>query len=89
VQQVTITIHGRVQGVGFRETARKLAKKLKITGFARNEPDGSVYIRAKGYGDALEEFLAWCEKGPRSARVTKMEHYFVDPHDVFDDFVVR
>ncbi len=68
-----IKVFGRVQGVFFRDSARMKAEELGLAGFARNEPDGSVYIEAEGEEDALKEFLAWCGKGPEFAKVTKVE----------------
>ena len=44
-----------------------------MTGFARNEPDGSVYIEVEGEDDALKEFIAWCGRGPSRAVVEKCD----------------
>lgn len=72
-------IYGRVQGVGFRYAAAEEAACLRIALLvARNEPDGSVYIEAEGEGASLEKFLAWCRRGPRSAKVERLEHEFMD-----------
>lgn len=49
---------GQVQGVGFRYTARGLARGYPVTGYVRNLPDGSVELVAEGEGVAVEEFLA-------------------------------
>ncbi|MBN1415376.1 MAG: acylphosphatase [Bacteroidales bacterium] len=62
-----IIIHGSVQGVGFRYSARKIAYHLGINGFVRNLPDGSVFIEAEGHEDAMEEFIRWCHTGPSRA----------------------
>ena len=70
---VTIRIRGRVQGVLFRHAAKREAATLGITGFVRNEPDGSVYIEAEGKRDALRTFTDWCRKGPMFARVDSVE----------------
>lgn len=59
-----ITIFGRVQGVGFRYAAQKQARFLGIKGIVKNQPDGSVYIEAEGNAKSLNEFIAWCRKGP-------------------------
>lgn len=68
-----IKITGRVQGVFFRVSAKEKADELGITGFARNEHNGSVYIEAEGEGGDLNRFLAWCYEGPNSARVENVE----------------
>ena len=64
MQHLNIRISGKVQGVFYRASAVKEAERLNIKGFARNEPDDSVYIEAEGDEDALESFLSWCAKGP-------------------------
>lgn len=68
-----IRVQGRVQGVGFRYHTRAKALETGVTGFARNLPDGSVYIEAEGEEVALEMFKLWVSKGPSWSRVTKME----------------
>ena len=68
-----IKVHGRVQGVGFRYHTRAKAIEYGITGFARNMPDGSVYIEAEGEESAIEMFKQWVNKGPSWANVTKMK----------------
>lgn len=65
----TIRITGKVQGVFFRASAHDVARQLSITGFVRNEPDGSVYIEAEGDEEKLEKFITWCKKGPPRAVV--------------------
>jgi acylphosphatase len=68
-KHVIIRIHGKVQGVFFRASARNQAIELGIKGFARNEPDGDVYIEAEGTEEALSRFVTWCKKGPPRAQV--------------------
>lgn len=72
MKHLNIKIYGRVQGVGFRLSAKSVAEKLNITGFARNESDGSVFIEAEGEKENLEKFLEWCERGPLFAKVEKV-----------------
>jgi acylphosphatase len=57
-QRRRVTFEGRVQGVGFRATARSLARPHPVTGWVRNEPDGSVLIEVQGEGAAIDAFLA-------------------------------
>lgn len=64
-----IKIEGKVQGVFFRATARKVAEGFSITGKVRNTEDGSVEVWATGPEAQLDRFLAWCRKGPEGARV--------------------
>jgi len=68
-----ITVSGRVQGVFFRDTARQAAQGLGITGFVRNQPDGTVYIEAEGEEKSLKELVRWCRRGPKWAQVESVE----------------
>lgn len=71
-KHLNIKIYGRVQGVGFRVSAKRKAEELKLRGFVRNEPDGTVDIEAEGEEENLEKFLEWCKKGTLFARVEKV-----------------
>jgi acylphosphatase len=73
VKHLNIRVHGKVQGVVFRWSAQKEAEKLGLTGFAKNEADGSVYIEAEGEEKVIEQFLKWCKNGPEMAVVSKLE----------------
>lgn len=53
-----VTYRGNVQGVGFRATARGLARGRAVTGWVRNEPDGTVMVEVQGDRAAVEELLA-------------------------------
>ena len=64
------TIKGRVQGVFFRESTRRVAESLKITGHAINLRNGDVEVLACGASDAIDELAAWLKDGPRMASVT-------------------
>jgi acylphosphatase len=79
MQHVHIRVTGRVQGVFFRNSAKAQAINLDIHGFARNEPDGSVYIEAEGSDNAIRKFLAWCHEGSRDAVVEDVQHSTHDP----------
>lgn len=68
-----IKVIGKVQGVWFRDSTRKKALELGLSGFVRNEDDGSVYIEAEGEKDALDKLIAWCAVGPPLAEVAKVE----------------
>lgn len=62
-------VTGRVQGVWFRESTRRVAAQLGITGHAVNLPDGSVEVLACGEPDALDRLAAWLRQGPPMAQV--------------------
>lgn len=52
-----VVYHGRVQGVGFRATARRIANAVSVSGWVRNEPDGSVMMEVQGSAGQIEECL--------------------------------
>jgi acylphosphatase len=66
-------VRGEVQGVGFRAATRSLARKLSLTGFARNLPDGTVEVEVEGPEDRVSELLAWLRSGPRWAAVAAVD----------------
>jgi acylphosphatase len=68
-----ITVAGRVQGVFFRASTKTSADHLNITGFVKNQPDGTVYIEAEGEEKDLEQFIDWCKQGPKAARVEEFK----------------
>lgn len=58
MDRVRVRFSGRVQGVGFRATSRSVARAFPVTGWVRNEPDGTVLLEAQGDAAALQSFLA-------------------------------
>lgn len=68
--KIRILITGKVQGVFFRQSASREAKKLNISGWIKNLPDGSVLSEAIGPENLLSDFISWCKKGPQRAEVT-------------------
>jgi len=67
------TIKGRVQGVFFRESTRRVAEGLGITGHAINLSNGDVEVLACGEPEALDQLADWLKDGPRMASVTSVE----------------
>jgi len=66
------TIQGRVQGVFFRESTRRVAESLNITGHAINLSNGDVEVFACGEPAAIDELAAWLTEGPRMSNVTNV-----------------
>jgi acylphosphatase len=66
-------IHGRVQGVFFRNWAMERARALGVRGWVRNRRDGSVELLAFGDDEAVEALTAACRTGPPAARVERIE----------------
>jgi acylphosphatase len=71
--RVHLVVSGRVQGVAFRAYAVDEARRLRVAGWVRNLPDGCVEAEAEGERAALEALVAWCRRGPPSARVEGVE----------------
>jgi acylphosphatase len=67
-----LQIHGRVQGVWFRESMRSEAERLGVTGWVRNAPDGSVEAVLQGPDAAVDALIAWAQAGPPQARVERV-----------------
>ena len=82
-------VRGRVQGVGFRWFVEREAHILKITGWARNNPDGTVEVLAMGTHDQLTGLHSRLREGPRAARVDDVEISDAEPHLGLTSFQVR
>ncbi|HQS81080.1 MAG TPA: acylphosphatase [Thiobacillus sp.] len=67
-----LLIQGRVQGVWFRESMRREAERLGVTGWVRNTPDGAVEAVAQGPDEAVDALIAWAHVGPPMARVQRI-----------------
>ncbi len=68
-----LLVRGLVQGVSFRAYTVDEARSLRVAGLVRNLPDGRVEVEAEGDRAAVEALVAWCRRGPPSARVEGVE----------------
>jgi acylphosphatase len=68
-----VRVHGRVQGVFFRESTRQRAIELGLSGWVRNAPDGIVECRFIGARETCEQALAFVRVGPPSASVSRVD----------------
>ena len=64
-----VRVAGRVQGVGFRYAAVRAGRELGLTGWVRNDTDGSVEVWAQGDADRVDRFVRFLRVGPTGARV--------------------
>ncbi len=69
LKHYNITVTGKVQGVWYRKSTSIKALELNITGYVKNQSDGSVYIESEGDIDQLKKLLNWCAEGPEFAIV--------------------
>jgi acylphosphatase len=74
-----LVIHGRVQGVFFRDTLRTLAERHDVAGWARNTPEGTVEAVLEGDEEAVARLTAFAQKGPDGARVEHVAEYAEEP----------
>lgn len=72
-------VHGRVQGVGFRWWTSRTASAMGLHGTVRNRSDGTVEVRARGPAEELTRLAALLERGPRGARVERLERFDPGP----------
>ena len=72
-QHFDLVISGKVQGVGYRYSVKLKAESLGISGFVRNQHDGSVFVAAQGEKPSMEHFVRWCYQGPPAAFVRTIE----------------
>ena len=85
-----VRISGRVQGVFFRDSTRREAEALGLSGWVQNLPDGRVEAWFVGTRDACEKALAFVRVGPPRANVTGVEvEWELPPRDVPERFSVR
>ncbi len=70
MKAVQVRVVGRVQGVSFRWYTQEQARSLGVTGWVRNEPDGTVLVHAEGDDAPVDALVEWCRRGPSAARVT-------------------
>lgn len=87
-RRAEIRIYGEVQGVGYRSWALRRARRLGLTGFVRNDEDGSVLIVAEGEEEAIKSLADECRRGPPLARVERVEVSWGEYRGEFEDFEV-
>lgn len=74
-----VTVHGRVQGVFFRDTCRSEARERDVVGWVTNDPEGTVTAHFEGGADDVDALVAWCSSGPPRAQVTSVDVEEVAP----------
>jgi acylphosphatase len=87
--RVHILVRGKVQGVFFRDYAKKEADKLQLTGWVRNTHDGGVEIVAEGDKTCLRRFIVLCETGNSLSTVTNVDYDWEEYSGKFNDFYIK
>jgi acylphosphatase len=77
-----VIVHGRVQGVFFRDTARRMADSRGVAGWIRNREDGAVEAAFEGPPDGVEAMIRFSREGPRGAAVEQVEVFEEPPEGV-------
>ena len=88
-KHVSITISGKVQGVGFRYCTIDKALELGIKGIVKNYEQNKVMIEAEGDVDALQSFMKWCRQGPQGAQVDNFDYQSTDDLQKYEDFTAE
>ena len=89
MRTIHVIVEGTVQGVGFRYTTRREAQHRDLAGWVRNRQDGSVEVWAQGPPEAVAKLIAFLEKGPPGATVSKLEIEEVDADLTMHKFEFR
>jgi acylphosphatase len=74
-----VVVHGFVQGVYFRDSVRRHASAAGISGWVRNNRDGTVEAVFEGEPHGVERLVGFCHEGPRGARVDRVEVTVEEP----------
>jgi acylphosphatase len=89
VKRVRVVVSGDVQGVGFRAATAREARLLGVTGWVRNQFDGTVEVHAEGKPEAIDSLITWLRRGPSLARVTGIDVAEALPDGDRGDFAIR
>ncbi len=84
-----ILISGIVQGVGFRWSMHRMARRLGVKGWVRNLPDGRVEAVLEGSRERIKELIEWAKRGPSWAVVESVEVRWEEYKGEFTDFEIR
>jgi acylphosphatase len=88
-KRLEATVHGRVQGVGFRWFVQRRAERLGLVGWVANDASGAVRVVVEGQLAAVEEFEQDLRSGPPGAAVDRVEATFPPPTAEFTSFDIR
>jgi acylphosphatase len=72
IKNLRVIVAGKVQGVFFRASVKKVADIIGVKGFVRNEHNGTVFVEAEGEDEMVNKLVDYCHHGPDGARVDKV-----------------
>ena len=82
------TVSGKVQGVWFRDSTQEEAIKLKVTGWVKNIPSGTVYLEAECEENNLKSLERWLHIGSPHSRVDRVNLQWIMPTKTYSTFTV-
>jgi acylphosphatase len=82
VVRTRVVVHGHVQGVFFRESVRRRARAESVSGWVRNNRDGTVEAVFEGDQVSVERLVAFAREGPAGARVDRVDAFGEEPEGV-------
>lgn len=88
MKQAHIYVSGFVQGVGYRANTKNQARKLSLTGWVKNLPDGRVEAVLQGPQESINKMIKLCKKGSYFAQVKDIAVEWEDLIEVFDEFTI-
>ncbi|UCF30701.1 MAG: acylphosphatase [bacterium] len=89
IRRVHLVVHGRVQGVFFRDSTWRTASELGLEGMVRNLMDGTVEIIAEGPKESLEKLVGWARQGPPASVVEKVDVTYSEPTGEYLSFSIH
>ena len=87
--RIAVTAKGRVQGVCYRYFCSSQAQELNLSGWVKNQPDGSVYLEAQGEDTILQDLLSQLRIGPSLAEVSSTDWEEISTVDGENEFKIR
>jgi len=88
MKRLHLKIHGKAQGVFFREKTRQVAQDLDLKGYVKNTVDNCVEIVAEGEELALKKLLDWCKIGTEHADVNNVKEDWGNEVGEFEEFKI-
>ena len=85
---IHVIVKGKVQGVFYRASAKKVADEYGVTGWVQNTKNDCVEMAASGSQQALQKFMDWCKIGPARANVTEVIVNEKDEY-LFEEFIIK